>query len=171
MDLSHLQSTLRAGKWSITYSPAFVKQVSKGKKAAAAPTSSSTESTASTLPGKALTPEDPMLGFLLKLGEQRGWHSLKDMGVNVAHSAKSFRRPEPRFSSAVYPFRTTFGRYDLPSGECTWRVLERDTAHTQEANQHQLLEKPAPVLVTFFTKGLESSQCCTFKAIPNKNKV
>ena len=48
MDLSHLRRTLSSGRWSITYSPAFVKQVSKGKKAAAA---SPTTTSAASLPG------------------------------------------------------------------------------------------------------------------------
>ena len=37
MDVTHLQETLHRGEWCITYSPNFVKQVSKGKKVAKAP--------------------------------------------------------------------------------------------------------------------------------------
>ena len=93
-----------------------------------------------------------MLGFLMKFAEMRGWHNHKNMGINIAHSAKSFRTPEPRFSSATYPLRTTFGRFERPTGEVCWRVLERNNRYLEEANQHQLLDQPAPVLVTCFAQ-------------------
>ena len=105
------------------------------------------------LPGEALDGNDPLLGFLLKFAEHRGWHSQGNMGVNVAHGARSFRTPEPRFSSAQFPLRTSFARYELPTGERRWRVLERKTRYLEEANQHGLLTLAAPVLVTFFSKG------------------
>jgi len=148
MDVSHLRETLRRGSRSITYSPNFVKQVSKGKRSTAAKPSQVTE-----LPGEALDGNDPLLGFLLKFAEHRGWHSQGNMGVNVAHGARSFRTPEPRFSSAQFPLRTSFARYELPTGERRWRVLERKTRYLEEANQHGLLTLAAPVLVTFFSKG------------------
>ena len=88
----------------------------------------------------------------MKFAEMKGWHNHKDMGINIAHGAKSYRTPEPRFSSAVCPLRTTFGRFERPSGEVCWRVLERNNRYLQEANQHQLLEQPTPVLVTCFAK-------------------
>ena len=135
---------------SITYSPAFVKQVSKGKRATAVALS---PSTTSSLPGKALAPDDPMMGgFLLKFGELRGWHTRDVMGINVAHGAKIFRGPEPRVRFADFPFGTSFAWHELLSGELQWRLLEKDAPYTMEPNQHGLLEQQAPVLVTCFTK-------------------
>ena len=147
MDVTHLRETLRRGTWSITYSPSFVKQVAKGKKAPSVKTSASEE-----LPGDPVDGNDPLMGFLLKFAEVRGWHSHGATGVNVAHNARSYRTPEPRFSSAVLPVRTTFARYERPSGELVWRALERKTRYLEEANQHGLLRLAAPVLVTFFTR-------------------
>ncbi|OLQ04968.1 Uncharacterized protein K02A2.6 [Symbiodinium microadriaticum] len=147
MDVGHLRSTLRRGVWSIEYSPTFVKQVSKGKRVVVPKVPEGVK-----LPGASVDGGDPLLGFLLKFAEDRGWHHQGSMGVNVSHGAKSFRTPEPRFSSAEFPLRTTFGRYELPSGELAWRVLERKNRYLEEANQHSLLPLPAPVLVTFFSR-------------------
>ena len=148
MDVEHLQDTLRRGTWSITYSPSFVKQVAKGKRTPApAPVAASAD-----LPGEPLDGRDPMLGFLMKFAEMKGWHNHQNMGINVAHSAKSYRTPEPRFSSATYPLRTSFARFERPTGEVCWRVLERNTRYLEEANQHQLLSLTAPILVTCFAK-------------------
>ena len=146
MDLTHMRSIMAAGKWSVTYSPAFVKQVSKGQRKRAAPTSTAE------LMGEPLEPGDPLLGHLLKLGEQRGWHHRADMGINVAYDAKSFRSPEPRFSPAQFPLRSTFCRLELQTGQVMWRCLERDCRYQDLANQHELLPHRAPILVTFFTK-------------------
>ena len=149
MDLSHLRSILKSNQWSVTYSPAFVKQATKGKKPSAAP---ATASSTTSLPGDPVDGRDPFMGFLLKLGESTGWHHRDGMGVNVAFDAKSFRTPEPRFSSKAFPLRSTFARYGTEQGEYVWRTLERNVSYTEEANQHQLLLAPAPVLVTCFTK-------------------
>ncbi|CAE7399786.1 Ank3 [Symbiodinium necroappetens] len=104
------------------------------------------------LPGDPVDGNDPLMGFLLKFAEVRGWHSHGATGVNVAHNARSYRTPEPRFSSALLPVRTTFARYQRASGELVWRALERKTRYLEEANQHGLLKLAAPVLVTFFTR-------------------
>ena len=52
------------------------------------------------------------MGYLSKLCEQKGWHHLDQMGVNVAFGARSYRTPEPRFSASNFPYRTTFGRVE-----------------------------------------------------------
>ena len=149
MDLTHLRKILKDGSWCVQCSPDFVKQVAKGKR--------SSPSSLAALPGQALAASDPVFGHLLSLGEQRGWHAVEGMGINVAFDAKSFRTPEPRFSSAEYPFRTTFCRVQLPSGQAQWRVLSRDEPYTQLANQHGLLPERVPVLVTLFTATAFSS--------------
>ena len=146
MDLTHMREIMAAGKWSVTYSPSFVKQVSKGKRKKPEPVQSHEPM------GQPLLPDDPLLGHLLKLGEQRGWHHLESMGVNVAYDARSRRSPEPRFSPSSFPFRSSFCRVELPSGQVQWRCLERDTRYQELPNQHELLPQRAPILVTFFTK-------------------
>ncbi|OLP79745.1 Copia protein [Symbiodinium microadriaticum] len=83
MDLTHMRKIIRTGSWSVTYSPVFVKQVSKAKKR---PAQASTPEDA--LPGKPVHGTDPILGHLMALCEERGWHSVGGMGVNVAFSAR-----------------------------------------------------------------------------------
>ena len=146
MDLTHMRRILKEGHWSVEYSAVFVKQVSKGRaKPSAAPSGPE-------LPGEALSGSEPVMGHLLRLGELRGWHQVDDTGVNVAFDARSFRTPEPRFSSALYPLRTTYGRFTLPSGQCQWRCLETCTEYTLLPNQHGLVDVRVPILITFFSK-------------------
>ncbi|CAE7234040.1 pol [Symbiodinium sp. CCMP2456] len=146
MDLTHMREIMASGRWSVTYSPSFVKQVSKGKRKKPEP------SPAAELLGSPLDPSDPLLGHLLKLGELKGWHNLENMGVNVAYDARSKRSPEPRFSPSQFPFRSSFCRVELPTGQAQWRVLERDVPYSELPNQHELLPSRAPILVTFFTR-------------------
>ena len=148
MELDHVRQIMDCGTWSVTYSPEFVKQVSKGKRV---PPPIPRDARLALL-GEPLRGDDPLLGHLMKLGDQRGWHRLDDVGVNVADHAKSYRTPEPRFSSAEYPLRSTFCRVELPSGQVQWRRLEKDLAYTELANQHGLLSERAAVLVTFFSR-------------------
>ena len=153
MDLGHLRSILREGRWSVTYCPDFVKQVAKAKKvSAAAPRKAELP-----LPGEPVDGHDPMLGYLSKLADQKGWHFLDGMGVNVAFQARSFRTPEPRFSSKEYPLRTTFGRMEYPIGRHVWRRLGTDESYTGHANQHALFSERFDVLITFFKKAHEAS--------------
>ena len=137
---------MASGRWCLTCSPACVKQVSQGKR-------KRTEPPPVELMGKPLRPGDPLLGYLLKLGEKRGWHNRADMGINVAFDAKILRSPEPRFSPAQFPLRSTFCRLELQTGQVEWRCLERDCSYQSLANQHSLLPHRAPILVTFFTKS------------------
>ena len=112
MDVEHLQDTLRRGTWSITYSPSFIKQVAKGKRTPAqAPVAASAD-----LPGEPLDGRDPMLGFLMKFAEMKGWHNHQNMGINVAHSAKSYRTPEPRTRAEVRG-TTVYASDSLPLGD------------------------------------------------------
>ena len=125
MDLTHMREIMSAGRWSVTYSPSFVKQVSKGKRKKPEPMLEQAPM------GQLLPPNDPLLGHLLKLGEQRGWHNLENMGVNVAYDARSKRSPEPRFSPSAFPFRSWFCRVELSSGQVQWRVLERNASYQE----------------------------------------
>ena len=83
MDLTHMRNTMKSGEWCVKYSPEFVKQVSKGAKRRTTSTSSSSASPA-VLPGDDLLNDDPILGYVLKLSTQRGWHREGELGVNVA---------------------------------------------------------------------------------------
>ena len=147
MDLTHMRTTMKDGKWCVTYSPDFVKQVSKGAKRR--PSVTSTSSSTTSLPGEAIPNDDPILGYVLKFSSTRGWHSEGALGVNVAQNARSFRTPEPRFASSKLPYRTTFGSFES-GGKVSWRALERSVKYVDLPNQHALLDRSACNLVTFF---------------------
>ena len=144
MDLSHMRRIMKCGQWSVSYCPAFVKQVYKASKG------SKLTTTTVTLPGEPLIGSDPLLNHLLRLGEQRGWHFQSNVGVHVAFGAKSFRTPEPRFSMEEYPIRSSFARFSLPSGQMEWRQLERGVRYGRLSNQHALFGGTAGILVTLF---------------------
>ena len=157
MDLTHLRRIMLSGEWSVSYCPKFVKQVYKTAKTKPT-TRSLTE-----LPGEPMSPQDPLLNHLMKLGEQRGWHFQNNIGVHVAFNAKSFRTPEPRFSAEMFPCRSTFARFERFSGQYEWRQLERAVKYSGLANQHALFGGNAPILVTLFHCGdgssLDDMQC------------
>ena len=148
MDLTHMRTTMKQGEWCVTYSPEFVKQVSKGAKRRTTISSSSTTNLSS-LPGESLFNDDPILGYVMKFANQRGWHSDSGLGVNVAQNARSLRTPEPRFASSAVPYRTSFGCFES-NGRLVWRVLERSVKYVDLPNQHALIGPTAQTLVTFF---------------------
>ena len=146
MDLSHMRRILQLGSWSVTYSPTFVKQVSKAR--SSKPMKSS--SACAELPGTRLSGDDPMLPHLMSLAEQKGWHFKGGVGIQVAFNAKSFRTPELRFSASELPYRSSFGRFNLSPDEVVWQRLEGGTKYSAEANQHALIGTVVPILVSFF---------------------
>ena len=148
MDLSHLRRILKAGEWCVSYSPLFVKQVYKAARKQSVPVSSGKE-----LPGEVISAGDPLMNHLLKICEQRGWHFIDNIGIHVAFNAKSFRTPEPRFSTNQFPCRTSFARFNMSSSQCEWRQLEKAVQYGRLANQHALIGCVAPILVTFFHSG------------------
>ena len=148
MDLTHMRSTMKQGKWCVRYSPDFVKQVNKGAKRRSSSTTSSMSSSAA-LPGEDVPNDDPIMGYVLKFASQRGWHSNGDLGVNVAQNARSLRTPEPRFASSALPFRASFACFES-EGRLLWRALERSVKYTDLPNQHALIGRSAESLVTFF---------------------
>jgi hypothetical protein len=79
-----------------------------------------------------------------------GWSQLDQRVIQVAREAKSYRTPEPRFSSSTYPLRSTFGRYQLSSGEVCWQRLESKVPFWDLRNQHSSLAEAAPVLISVF---------------------
>jgi hypothetical protein len=147
MDLSHMRRILSAGCWSVSYSPDFVKQVYKASKCKPAPISSDGRDA---LPGEPVAKDDAIFGHLMKLAEQRGWHTRSGMGINVAFNAKSHRTPEPRFSVSQFPLRSTYARFEHSSGQLEWRCLEAGVKYSDFSNQHALFGRSIPVLVTLF---------------------
>lgn len=87
---------------------------------------------------------------LLRLGNQFGWHQKDDMAIQVAKDAKSFRTPSPRFSPSEFPLRSSFGRFDLKSGQAEWRRLENRIEYGQLPNRNALIGAVPNVLVTIF---------------------
>ena len=120
MDLNQPRSILRAGKWSMTHSPTFVKQVVKAKRQVnMAPRASLP------LPGTAVDGNDPVMGYFSKIGEQKGWHHLDQMAVNGAFGARTTALPS-RGSAAV---STRTARRLAGWNNChQWRRLSMDEA-------------------------------------------
>ena len=148
MLLNHMRRIIALGQWCVSYCPSFVKQVYKAVKVK--PMINAAKAHDAEPFGEALSKEDAMVGHLMKLSEQRGWHHRPGVGINVATNAKSFRTPEPRFSVTQFPLRTTYVRIDHPSGQCEWRRLESGVKYSDFSNQHALFGRVAPILITLF---------------------
>ena len=163
MDLSHMRRIMQAGRWSISFSPDFVKQVSKARTSKPSVTSLA----CAEFPGVRLSGDDPLLGHMLALAERRGWHFSDGIGINVAFNAKSYRTPEPRFSSNDLPLRSSFGRFKLKDDQFAWHRLETGVEYTKLANQHGLIGMPVPILVTLFHANALSPEINPFPSTEN----
>lgn len=145
MDVGHLRRIMTTGEWSISYSPEFVKQVTKARSI-----KPSAGTACADWPGVVLDGSDPMLPFLMTLGEKKGWHFQNQIGIQTAYNAKSYRTPEPRFSSSEMPLRSSFGRFQSAEGQCFWHKLESAVQYTSLPNQHALIGCVVPILVSMF---------------------
>ena len=144
MDTTALRTTLLGGEWSVEYSPEFVKQTAKTRKKAEA---------VDELPGRGEEPRDAsLMKHVRRLSESPGWHYVQGIGIHVAHNAKSFRSPAPRFALRDFPFRTTVGEFKQKIGS-VWRFLEEKTDLRDLSNPQEQFESRAGRLVTFFGPG------------------
>ena len=144
MDPSQLRSTLLSGEWSVEYNPEFVKQTAKTRKKAEA---------VEELPGRGEEGRDAaLMVHVRRLSESPGWHYVQGIGIHVAHNAKSFRSPAPRFAIREYPYRTTVGEFKQRIGS-TWRFLEEKTDLRDLSNPQEQFAERAGRLVTFFMPG------------------
>ena len=144
MDTTALRTTLLSGEWSVEYSPEFVKQTAKTRKKAEA---------VDELPGRGEEPRDAsLMKHVRRLSESPGWHYVQGIGIHVAHNAKSFRSPAPRFALREFPLRTTVGEFKQKIGS-VWRFLEEKTDLRDLSNPQEQFESRAGRLVTFFMPG------------------
>ena len=148
MNPQHLKAVLSKGSWSITYNPSYVKQTTKPAKPKLAHVQSST------LPGRVLSGDDPILSHLLKLAERPGWHIQGPYGIHVCKNARSFRTPAPRFSKEQYPIRTSYGRFDTER-QAEWRILEDRVTHHGKLDP---IGDTASLLVTVFSPPLKTHE-------------
>ena len=83
---------------------------------------------------------------------------MNGVGIQVAFNAKSYRAPEPRFSSEAFPRRSSFGRIQLAENQLAWHRLEDSVKYTSLATQHALIGGVVPILITMFhsTEGIET---------------
>jgi hypothetical protein len=129
MDTTVFREALQRGTWSITYDQRFVK----------AKTTSRTPPkpiAVAALRGTEVATTSPILSILRRFDGKPGWHSEGGFELQVAKNAQSFRTPEPRFSAAAFPLRSSYGRFLLDGGPSGWRRLEHKTASTDLADQH-----------------------------------
>ena len=144
MEATQLLEALRRRTWCITYQPEFVKH--KGsQKQRSAPTAP--EQDAASLPGG--TVDKTMVDVLQRLSGRPGWLTVEGVPAQVAHHAKAFRTPEPRWATANFPRWSTYARFVLADGSPHWRRLEAAASYLDMLNQHRALPQAAAVLVTF----------------------
>ena len=86
------------------------------------------------------------------------WHVKDGIAIHVARNAKSYRTPFPRFEAVQYPERSSYGRFDFPSGHCEWRKLEERTEYMKLPNPNGMIGCTVPILVTFFQDGIINPQ-------------
>ena len=144
MDQQHMQRILMAGRWSVKYRPSFVKQTVKKVKKTPSPSGEQL------MVGTPMSSEDDIFNYLHQLGEQPGWHFKDQLAVNVSRSARSFRTPEPRFSAEKFPLRSTYGRFDHPSGHSEWRMLEEKAEYGKLDRKKALIGECAAILISIF---------------------
>ena len=87
-----------------------------------------------------------------RFADQKGWHAISGLGLNVAYNAKSYKTPQPRFSSADFPLRSSFEKLEI-SSQYTWYNLERAVEYPLLPNQHALIGKVVPVLVSVSSRS------------------
>ena len=144
MDNTHFRRILTGGAWSISYHPDYVKAKHSSRKLCADVTG------VSVLPGT-VVPESATLQWLEKARSQTGWHNYDGSVYQVARMAKSHRTPEPRFSSAKFPLRSSYVRVAF-EGKEPWRKIEDRVNFLELPNQHASLSFVAPVLVSLVEK-------------------
>ena len=146
MDDAHVLRILSSCQWCTTFNQDYVKQSTKTAK-------STVRVKRPLLPGQLLSPNDPLLNFLMKLAEQPGWHLKGERAIHVAKNAKSYRHPEPRFKADEFPLRTSYGRFD-DDEQCEWRLLEKDVPLAKMPRQKLIGDTPN-VLVTLYSKQID----------------
>ena len=146
MDSAHLLRILDACRWSIRYSPSFVKQSSKGKAAKKVVH----DDVRSDL-GTPFESTSPIYGHVMKLSTQPGWHRIsEDLAVHVCSNARSFRSPEPRFKVDSLPYRFTFACLE-GAHALTWRSLEEGIDMRDLKNLRASLGTCASKLISCFS--------------------
>ena len=150
-----MQKILMSGRWSVKYRPAFVKQTAKKVKKSPAAAGEQL------MVGTPMSSEDGIYNYLHQLGEKPGWHFKDNLAVNVSRSAKSYRTPEPRFSAEKFPLRSTYGRFDHPSGHSEWRMLEEKVNYEQLERKKALIGECADILVSMFHPQSNQQKICS----------
>lgn len=148
MDLSHLQSILTKGRWNACYSASFIKKSNKGGR------KSSQLSADAAVPGESLDTSHDVFPYLHRLSEASGWHFEKDVAIQVARNAKSFRSPEPRLDPKKYPLRSSYGRFDHTSGFSEWKILEDRVPYKELGNPQAPIGAACAVLISIFAPML-----------------
>ena len=145
MDGAHMRKILGEGEWSYRFDADLVKQTVRAR----APVQRGPR----VLSGQSVASSDPVLAFLQGLSTQKGWHRRNTTAIQVAHGAKSYRSPEPRFSREEYPYRTTYGLFHDEEGKGEWRLLERDEGYGKLLKP---LDRTAAVLISIFKTQKEN---------------
>ena len=143
MSADFFRETLSKGWWSIEYHPDVVRaKLQRAPRLRSAVPESE-------LPGVPVV-SAPLQVFLRQQAAVAGWKTVSNFKVQVAVNAKSYRTPEPRYSAAKLPCRSSFALYLVEDNQPRWRLLEDRVAYLDLDNQHALLELACTKLVTVF---------------------
>ena len=142
MNASHLVKMLDRETWAVTYNQDFVKA-----KIRARGTPVTAPVSREQLPGVAAL--EPELAFIMQAGPP-GWGQTGCKVWQLAVGAKAYRTPEPRFSAAAFPWRSSFGQFALADGTLCWQRLEKHVAYLELKNQHGAIGAIAQQLLSIF---------------------
>ena len=153
MPTDHLRAVLTQGRWSVQYDPEYVKAKGGKKKKATEQVS------VGELPGREVRPDDAdLMKFVEHFSLHPGWHRVREVGVQVAVDAKSYRSPLPRLKLEEFPYRTTVGLFQESTSEVSWRILEED----EDLRDLSRLTAPLPVrasrLVTLYRPVVQATK-------------
>jgi hypothetical protein len=164
MDHDHLHQILDSCRWSVSFNKEFVKQKQKKSRAAAV-------SERGKLLGDPLDETSAVYPYLAQLGSSPGWHQRNGTVINVAHNAKSFRVPTARFDPKKFSQRTTYARFDDPTGRSEWRILEEEVNFGNLKNPQALIGSCAAILISIFRSFATKEEEFTEKAVNGKERV
>lgn len=142
LDSSHLRSTLTRGSWSVSYSSDFAKATMKAMR----PLKADEAFEVRDLFGMAIDGPSPLLTWSRT---KPGWHTEDTRVFQVSRGAKALRIPEPRYSCASFPSRTTFACFTVAATQ-RWRRLEDEMNYVLLPNVHRKTGGAADLLISIF---------------------
>jgi len=151
MDTTHFRNTLARGIWSIEYSVEFIKPKKNSRLV-------KTNVEIDDLLGE--EPKEEILPLLKSCQTKNGWLTVGKEAIQIARNAKSYRTPQPRYSSSDYPLRSSYVLFHV-EGKPEWRCLEERHDYMKSQNPHAPFGRKVDLLVSIFEPGAAQSSVMT----------